>query len=363
MNTLLCSLSATVGLIVMSGLAVAEDAHAPQSQDVAVHVANNGIDAATCGARDDPCRSITQAIANAKAGDTLLVGPGRYGDVNGNDVPGEPGEEMPAAECRCAVHINKRIHLLSRGGAAVTLIDAGGASNAVEIATDGATLGAPRMGFGIANADALGLGVLVSANRNVTVAGNVVTGGGAGYGVRSAASGTPDGVLIVTYGFDHRFIGNIAVGTRDEGFSIHGQGHRVIGNMAIATVYGFRLGGRGLLIRSNVATSNESGFEMSSFNDTSFILNSAIANETYGLLFVAPPIRNLTVRRNNFYGNGCGISNGSTVSLSVIHNYWGAATGPGPDPADETCGPSGLITEPFATHEFDTGRAAHALGD
>src|SRR5687768_2789620 len=104
MNTSFCSFpAAMIGLFVMGGTVAAEDTHAPQNVDV--HVANNGVDTSTCGARDDPCRSITQAIANAKAGDTLLVGPGRYGDVNGNDVLGEPEEEMPAADCRCAVHI------------------------------------------------------------------------------------------------------------------------------------------------------------------------------------------------------------------------------------------------------------------
>lgn len=35
----------------------------------------------TCGRRDRPCRSISQAITSATAGDLVLVGPGRYGDL------------------------------------------------------------------------------------------------------------------------------------------------------------------------------------------------------------------------------------------------------------------------------------------
>jgi hypothetical protein len=46
------------------------------------YVANNGVDSATCGTLAAPCRSITRAIAHAVAGDTIVVGPGRYGDID-----------------------------------------------------------------------------------------------------------------------------------------------------------------------------------------------------------------------------------------------------------------------------------------
>ena len=59
-------------------------------------VANNGLDSATCGSSAAPCRSISQAIANASEGDTIVVGPGRYGDLNGNRIFGEVGEETAA---------------------------------------------------------------------------------------------------------------------------------------------------------------------------------------------------------------------------------------------------------------------------
>ena len=47
----------------------------------------------------------------------------------------------------------------------------------------------------------------------------------------------------------------------------------------------------------------------------------------------------LKVNKNNIYGNG---TDGSNCGITVYHtgadarnNYWGAATGPGPDPADQ----------------------------
>src|SRR5262247_2574920 len=61
-------------------------------------VANNGIDSTTCGSSGAPCRSISQAIAHASEGDTVVVGPGRYGDLNGNRILGEVGEE-PRGRC------------------------------------------------------------------------------------------------------------------------------------------------------------------------------------------------------------------------------------------------------------------------
>ena len=49
-----------------------------------LYVANNGLDTNGCTAADSPCRTISHAIALAVAGDTVLVGPGRYGDLNLN---------------------------------------------------------------------------------------------------------------------------------------------------------------------------------------------------------------------------------------------------------------------------------------
>ena len=50
------------------------------AQAKTLFIANNGLDSPTCGAVNAPCRSISQAIANASPGDKVIVGPGRYRD-------------------------------------------------------------------------------------------------------------------------------------------------------------------------------------------------------------------------------------------------------------------------------------------
>jgi hypothetical protein len=89
-----------------------------------LNVANNGMDSDTCGAASTPCRSISQALANATDGDTVVVGPGRYGDLNGDGVLGGPGEESGPAACLCMIEVNKSLTLKSRDGAGVTVLDA-----------------------------------------------------------------------------------------------------------------------------------------------------------------------------------------------------------------------------------------------
>jgi hypothetical protein len=61
---------------------------------------------------------------------------------------------------------------------------------------------------------------------------------------------------------------------------------------------------------------------------------------------------------NTFAGNGlsssnanCGMLNNSNGALVATNNYWGAATGPGADPADQICNGFGssTTTSPHAT--------------
>ena len=109
-----------VGLLVVLAFA---PAHA-----VTLRVANNGQNVAGCGqAGATPCRSITRAIANASDGDTILVGPGKYGDLNGSGVLGGVGEEIGNVDgCNCVVNVNKRVRLRSTAGADATTIDGRG---------------------------------------------------------------------------------------------------------------------------------------------------------------------------------------------------------------------------------------------
>ena len=67
-------------------------------------VAETGADSSACGSPTSPCRSIGQAIANANPGDEIVVGPGVYGDVDGDGVftPGS-GDETPNGSGMIAV--------------------------------------------------------------------------------------------------------------------------------------------------------------------------------------------------------------------------------------------------------------------
>ena len=98
-------------------------ASAPAGAEV-VHVATFGQDSSACGGLLQRCRSIGQAVRNASDGDTVVVAPGTYGDLNRNGVIGEPGEESGAPGCGCLIAISKRIVVLSERGAEVTTIDA-----------------------------------------------------------------------------------------------------------------------------------------------------------------------------------------------------------------------------------------------
>jgi hypothetical protein len=111
--------AAIAGLIALGSVAEAEGG--------TVHVASHGTDSPGFGAKADLCRTLTQAISNAGAGDTVLVGPGRYGDVNGSGSFDDPEDEAPdAAGCECIVSVSKPLKVLLRDGAAASVIDGNG---------------------------------------------------------------------------------------------------------------------------------------------------------------------------------------------------------------------------------------------
>ncbi len=156
---------------------------------------NSGIDSPSCGSGGSPCRSISQAIANAQDGDTIYVGPGRYGNVNGDGSFSGPGDEQPEVNAAqwdgsgCLVCINKGVHIYSTAGAELTVIDSGGAQpqyqSTVLILSDGVDFGAEQHGFTLTGGNAHG--VTIEPNfgakgvaRNISVSGNIDIGDGDG---------------------------------------------------------------------------------------------------------------------------------------------------------------------------------------
>ncbi|HUI24826.1 MAG TPA: hypothetical protein VL403_01980, partial [Candidatus Kryptonia bacterium] len=81
-------------------------------------------------------------------------------------------------------------------------------------------------------------------------------------------------------------------------------------------------------------------------------VDSVIGNRYYGIGISTTGA--VTISKSNIFGNGsyynsaspnCGIRNNVVGVVSAKGNFWGSASGPGPDPAD--------AADPFC--EFNTG--------
>ncbi|MBV8951029.1 MAG: right-handed parallel beta-helix repeat-containing protein [Actinobacteria bacterium] len=113
-------------------------------QELVVSV--NGHDSATCGRADDPCRTIGQAVKNAPSGGEVEVHRGTYTE---------------------SVTVNKRLELVGEHAT----IDASGMVNGISL-TSAASWSEVR-GFKVENA--IGEGILSTANSGVQVSWNEVT--------------------------------------------------------------------------------------------------------------------------------------------------------------------------------------------
>jgi len=172
-----------------------------------------------------------------------------------------------------------------------------------------------------------------------------------GSGVADAMIKTGDGFLI--FGTQHMITGNIA--SANGGFGL-APGHSGLG---------FAVGGTGHLLTTNAASTNEAmGFFLSGTGHT-VTGNATIGNQGFGMHIGSGG--NATISKNNFYGNNivadpntgltnCGLRNASGGSITATDNFWEAASGPDPDPADDICDDAGTgsttVSVPFATKEF-----------
>lgn len=328
---------------------------AKEAEAKTLNVANNGVDSLTCGDKKSPCRSISKAIANAAAGDDIIVGPGRYGDLNGNGTFELAGGEEKAevgSGCNCMIRVNKPLTIESRDGAAATVLDAGLAGVDVvliEPSAGGTVFGKKKKGF------------------TLTLGGNGLDIAGGTVGVRVA--------------------GNLATVNGNKGFRVDGSGHVLTGNLAsLNNQLGFSISGNGHVLSSNVANANGAGFLISSNSSNGHLLsgniasanggkgfivdggsghvltgNSALGNTDFGIEILVGS--SVVITKNNIFGNhgscnvgnNSGLLNNSGVTINATNNFWGAATGPGGNPADDFCSTElGSITNfaPFATKEF-----------
>jgi len=361
-----------IGLVIAGSL-LAVTAAAPAAA-ATINVANNGLDTATCGSRTAPCRSIGRGIDRALAGDTVLVGPGKYGDLNGDGLLGGAGEEVSSGTA--AVRVGKPLRVVSSAGAVLTVIDAGGGVFwTVDVAADGVTFGVAGGGFTLVGGQFEGLNV--TGQTNLRISGNI-------------ASGSPgSGFVVISTGYVE-MTDNIAHGNASAGFVIGSalESSRVIlrnnqsygNNEGISSsTYGrheiaynevSNNASRGIsvdftpaFIHHNLVTGNGIGIASNSWSPDRLpsagpvlFRNSVIGNTRFGIFVTPGPVRTV-VKENNFFGNGvssgefftnCGLANFTGETLNAVNSYWGAATGPGAEPADVACGNDPVTTTPFA---------------
>ena len=356
----------TSGLLILlsclMAIMVPAESHAAPTT---IRVANDGVDTENCGTAVAPCRSLSQGIQNATDGDIVLVGPGRYGDLNGNGIFGEPGEEAGLGPCFCLIDVNKRLTIRSEMGALQTVLDgAGTARRMVAISASFVTFGARGRGFTVTGSTRAGLAII--ADEGVIVSGNFATENRVG-------NDFGEGFTVIR-GRNHRFLANVATGNGG-GFSFFGESLIATNNVAVAN-FGGGFGGEGsnYLLRRNVSSGNQAGFGFAGPGHR-MQFNAAIGNRFFGIVVQRaqpenPPTAGFFAERNNIYGNGTGISspppncgffNTSQSSVKATHNYWGSALGPGPDPADFACELDGAIaSRPFSPVEFPVLDAAGA---
>lgn len=315
------------------------------------YVANNGVDGAGCGTSTHPCRSISAAEASSRYGDTIMVGPGVYGDLNHDGVLGNsPGEETGSPYCSCMIWINESGKVISTGGAEATILDARmlDITANVQIAGPNIAFGEAGKGFTVTGTNAVDAGfyygIYLSGGAGITVAGNQVLGfgaqmdsrGGQAYAIGVAVD--PSVSVVQIQG--NQVIGWVAAG-------IQGVPQTTISKNT-AALNGVGLVSSGANITGNITAGNTyTGVSMGTGGTVTG--NAILGNYYYGI-YASDALG--TAEQNNIFGNGCGVY-AYAADLNAENNYWGAATGPGPSPANGTCaGSAFVLLTPYATTPF-----------
>jgi len=351
-----------------------------------ISVANNGVDTSHCGGEATPCRSINQAFSIAQNGDTILVGPGLYGDLNDDGDFDDPGEEHGSNICLICIN-NKAISIYSTDGAEATTIftsdnPSSGPDLAVDIRGDGVRLGAVGHGFTISGQ--INVGIQVTGATHTYVVGNIVRMRGLGIWLQAC-----DGPIVAS--------DNVASGSRDgfwfskavgvDGRSCNDAGRAVVRRNVATDNYGigFQFFSQpGLVFEQNVSTRNGTGAVtffsdvrmrdnvivanhgagiVNSQNGQTILHNVIVGNSGPGVIVNGSEETPTEIRENNIFGNdadgsNCGITNASNTHVDAKFNYWGKSSGPGANPADNagpgsTCDQAGTTqVKPFAPGPF-----------
>jgi hypothetical protein len=335
-----------------------------------------------------------------------LVGPGRYGDVNGDgrfDDPGDEAAELQVPGCECMLKIDKPLTLESTHGAGATVLDAVGMPvDVVRIFTDHVVFGAKGKGFTLTRGRN---GLAILSNEEVRVRGNRSIGNAErGFLIGNAerifapfpsrikvSDNVADGngldgfQLFGRSANDIEFVDNVATGNGRNGFLTSDiVDGRLVNNFAGGNAEAgfFFATGAGVLAKNVAGYNRGDGFVLAPTGVLTLEHNTASANDGAGFSAAFPPFvateallrgnaalgnrlggirtasSRLLVEQSNLFGNiggNCGLINASGGRISVPNNFWGASDGPGPDPADAVCdvGTSATTSSPFADRAFN----------
>jgi hypothetical protein len=363
-----------------------------------VNVSSNGVDSGTCGASDDPCATIGQAVTNAAQGDTIAVGPGSYAGTAIGDkaVTIVSSAGTGAVVVTSTMSLNFQGIVLGKKGKGLSFSVGGSTAvdiNGDEIVVRGNRFSDSSVGIQVGVAtdvvirdnsfDAVNIGISVVSGEQTVIRGNQFgyspttavdfLGGSTGAIVRENRTFGPSGSGFRINGTDHLFFRNHVHGSPSGGFVTLGAPTNVVlqENVVVSSgspAYYLQNGSGWILERNAALHTNAPGFYLDA--GTTFVLtgnvaigststgiqinfgtdhvltdNTAIQNGGAGLFFGSVGT-GVTVNGGNTYGNGggsCGLDNSSGNTVTTDGVYWGAPSGPGADPADLVCG-AGTVT-------------------
>jgi len=164
--------------------------------------------------------------------------------------------------------------------------------------------------------------------------------------VGTIVSGTESGFYVV--GSNNKLDNDLSINGSGAGFNIVGSYNSVVNSLSSGGGAGFQVTGPGIgnTFTNDVASGNQVGFNIFAPADISAV--ALIGNWEAGIAIRTGG--QATVRNSNIFGNGtvqpsnCGIENYSGTAATASKIYWGARTGPGPDPADAVCDYNGSTT-------------------
>jgi len=340
-----------------------------------LHIANNGLDGPGCGTAVAPCRSISAGLAAAAEGDTILVRPGLYGDIDGDGALGAPGEET--GNYNGTVYINKRVTVLSTEGAAATFIrGVDSVPIVVYIEVSGVQFGERGAGFSVTGANSFGIsnnnmvsgkiagniatgqvvGFYIGSSGNVEVSHNTAIGNSSAGIIGATNSGTTGGVFIHD---------NVVVGSANTtGILASALGaHRVIGNSISGAGIGLQLGVGPTRVSQNFISGNVQGIAYTEYfgdevpSGTPVVARNTLAGNVNNGVYISHLANYpISLRQNNFLGNGrgCAIGTSANIAIDARQSFWGTASGPGgAPPSNLVCSTFDVVkTTPFATTEI-----------